>query len=215
MSDRVAIVAETRTVTGKKVKQLRREGIIPGVVYGRNEPIQVQMENKSLRRALRVVGTTQLADLQIGDDTLTVLVREIQQHVTRGDLEHVDFMEVDMQRTITSEAALVATGTAAPEAEGMGMITLTLHGVEIECLPGDLVSEIEVDLSQIESPDHVLFVSDLVAPKGVTILTDPETPLTSFQIAREEEEEEGEEEEMEYGAEPEVITARDEDEDEA
>ena len=67
MSDRVTIVAEPRTVTGKKVNQLRREGVVPGVIYGQSEPVIIQMEAKPLRRALRSAGTNQLATIEVGD----------------------------------------------------------------------------------------------------------------------------------------------------
>ena len=65
MADNISIVAEPREVVGKKVKALRREGLVPGVVYGQSDPVNVQMERKALRRALRIVGTSQLADLEI------------------------------------------------------------------------------------------------------------------------------------------------------
>ena len=74
MSERIVIEAEPRQVIGKQVSQLRREGWIPGVIYGRKEPVSVQMEQKALRRALRTVGTTHLADVKIGGQLRTVLV---------------------------------------------------------------------------------------------------------------------------------------------
>jgi len=190
MSDRIKIEAEPRTVVGKKVKQLRREGWVPGVVYGKQEPVAVQMPWRELRRALRVVSTSHLANLDIAGDQRTVLVREIQQHLTRGDIMHVDFLEVDMLQTITSEAELVATGEAGPTAEGLGVATLTLRSIEIECLPDNLISEIVVDFARIVTPDDVIYVSDLAAPEGVTILTDPETVVARFEYVGLEEEEE-------------------------
>lgn len=93
MSDRIVIEAEPREIIGKQTSQLRREGWIPGIIYGRKTQKSVQMEQKALRRALRVVGTAHLADLSVGGTTHTVLVREIQQHATRGDIIHVDFMD--------------------------------------------------------------------------------------------------------------------------
>ena len=78
MSERIVIEAEPREITGKQVNQLRREGWIPGVIYGRKDPVAVQMEQKALRRALRTVGTTHLADVNVGGQLRTVLVREIQ-----------------------------------------------------------------------------------------------------------------------------------------
>ena len=194
MSDRISIVAEPRSLTGKKVKQLRKDGWIPAVIYGQKPPIHVKLENGLLRRALRVAGTSQLVDLVVGGKKVTVLTREIQQHATRGDLIHVDFYEVDMKGTVTSEAELVAINEALPTAEGMGVGTLALRALEIECAPDDLVSEIEVDLSLIETIDGVIYVKDLTMPKGVTALTDEETVVARFETISLEPEE-GEEEE--------------------
>ncbi len=191
--DRLTVAAEPRTITGKKVKQLRRNGVVPAVIYGRNESVNIQLEDKSLYRVLRQTGSTQLLDIKLLDARHTVLAREIQQHVTRGDLIHVDFFEVNMSQTITSEAALMLVGVAGEEAQGMGTVVLATQSVEIECLPGDLISEIEVDRARIETPDDVLYVSDLTAPKGVTILTDSGKVIARFEYMQTEEEVEAEE----------------------
>jgi len=180
MSERYSVTAEPRLVVGKKVKQLRRNGWIPAVIYGQREPVNVQVKEHDLFLTLRDAGTTNLIDLEFEGKKRTVLAREIQQHVTRGDLIHVDFMEVDMAQTITSEAVLVLAGESAAAAEGVGAVALTLQAVEIECLPDNLVSEIEVDVSKIKSTSDILHVSDLVAPEGVTILTDPDTVVARF-----------------------------------
>lgn len=189
MSDRIVIEAEAREVTGKQVSQLRREGWIPGVIYGRADTRSVQMEQKALRRALRTVGTTHLADVSVGGKVHTVLVREIQQHATRGDILHVDFLEVDMKAKLRTEAELTGVGEAVPEAEGLGVATLMLREVEIECYPDDLVAQIDVNLDAIRTPDDVIHVRDLVAPKGVEILTDPDLVVARFEFTATEEEE--------------------------
>lgn len=191
MSERIVIEAEPRQVIGKQVSHLRREGWIPGVIYGRKEPVAVQMEQKALRRALRTVGTTHLADVKVGGQLRTVLVREIQQHATRGDLVHIDFMEVDMKSKLRATAELVGAGMSTPQAEGLGVTTMMLREVDIECLPEDLVAEIEVDLSAIKAADDVIHVRDLTAPKGVEILTDPDLVVARFEFAAAEEEGEG------------------------
>jgi large subunit ribosomal protein L25 len=214
MSDeRLIITAEPRTVVGKKVKQLRREGIIPAVIYGQEESVNIQLENLSLRRVLRQAGSTNLIDVSLGKSKRTVLVREIQSHVTRGDLLHVDFIEVDMKVMITAEAQLVAVGMSAPAAEGLGVATLALRAVEIESLPDALVSEIEVDLTQIETPDDVIYVRDLVTPEGVEILTDPETTVARFEYEKIVEEDEEEEELFVPAADAVEVVGRDKDED--
>ncbi|HEX6384754.1 MAG TPA: 50S ribosomal protein L25 [Anaerolineae bacterium] len=194
MAERVAIDAERRSVTGKKVKQLRREGWIPAVIYGRTEPLHIQLASHELRRVLRDAGMTHLIDVDVDGSRRTVLAREIQRHVTRGDLIHVDFLEVDLQSTIKSDAELVSVGQALPTEDGLGVGIVSLRTVEIECLPDALISEIEVDLSRIETPDDVLYVRDLTVPVGVTILTDPDTAVARFEYTQLEEEEEEEEE---------------------
>ena len=201
MSDRIVIVAEPRTVTGKKVKQLRREGYVPAIIYGQAEPVSIQIETLPLRRALRVAGMTQLATIDVDGKMYTVLAREIQQHVTRRDILHVDFFEVDMKATITSEAEIITIGESPTVESGEGMINVTLYSVEIECLPDDLISSLEVDLGLIQTTDDAIYVRDLVAPKGVTILTDPEAQIARFEFSRADIEEEEEEEfdEMEAG----------------
>ncbi|WP_420631167.1 50S ribosomal protein L25 [Candidatus Leptofilum sp.] len=198
--DRLAIEAEPRAVIGKKVKRLRREGIIPAVIYGLNDPVTIQLENKTLRRVLRRAGTTNLIDISVDGNTKTVLARDIQQHVTRGDLIHVDFQEVDLKVSITAEASLVLVGRSQMMEDGLGSDVLSLNSIEIEALPDDLVAEIEVDVSQMASADEPIYVSDLAVPKGVTILADPETAVARFEYARLEVEEEEEVEEFEATA---------------
>lgn len=196
MSDRVHLEAEPRTLIGKRVKKLRQQGWVPAVIYGQRDTYHIQVENLALRRALREAGMTQLIDIDVNidDGRRTVLAREIQTHVTRGDVLHVDFYEVDMKQTIVSEAALISTGQSQPEEDGLGATVLVVHAIEIECLPDNLISEVEVDLTQIETPDDVILVKDLPIPAGVTVLTDPETTVAKFEYTRLEEEEEEEEE---------------------
>jgi large subunit ribosomal protein L25 len=193
MSERVSIVAEPRSVVGKKVKRLRRDGWIPAVIYGQESALNVQIENRLLRRALRKAGTTNLIDVQVKDGTRTVLAREVQKHVTRGNLIHVDFLEVSLTETVTAEAQLRGVGQSLPAGEGLGITTLALRAVEIECLPEALIDEVEVDFSTIKTPDDVIYVADLVVPEGINIITDGETVVARFERAYEEEEEEEEE----------------------
>jgi large subunit ribosomal protein L25 len=183
--ERYSMVAEPRTVVGKQVKQLRRDGWIPAVIYStKQEPLNIQLENLSLFKTLRKASTTHLIDLTVDGKKHTVLAREIQQHITRGDLLHVDFLEVDMKALISSEAELVGVGESAPEKQNLGVVTLALHSLPIECLPDDLISQIEVDFSKIQSPDDTITVADLKIPAGVTVTVDPETIVATFSYER-------------------------------
>jgi large subunit ribosomal protein L25 len=170
--------------------------LVPGVVYGQTEPLHIQMDRVPLRRALRGAGSNELIEIVLDGNRVTVLAREIQQHPTRGDLIHVDFYEVNMQEKITAEVPLFTVGQPASDLQLLGQVTQVLHMIEVEGLPGDLISEIEVDISGVENTDDVIYVSDIELPEGLTLLTDPETAVTSFDYFREEEEEEEEEEEL-------------------
>lgn len=197
--ERYTVEAQSRTIVGKKVKQLRREGWTPAVIYSsKQEPMNIQLETRPLYKVLRRASTSHLIDVHVDGSKHTVLAREIQQHLTRGDLIHVDFLEVDMKATITSEAELVGVGESAPEVDGLGVVTMALRSVAIECLPDNLVSQIEVDLSKIQTPDDVISVADLTPPPGVIILADLETIVASFSYERAAIEEEGEEEMEEF-----------------
>jgi large subunit ribosomal protein L25 len=206
MSEHVKIAAEPRQITGKQVKQLRRDGLIPAVIYGRTESINIQLDNLILRRVLRDAGSSHLIDIELpGGKSRAVLAREIQTHPTRGDLIHVDFVEVDLKVKLTADASLILVGESAPQADGLGSTMLMVQSVQIECLPDNLVSEIEVDVSKIATPEDVIYVKDLVTPEGVEILTDPETMLAKFEYARQEKAEEEEGEDLLFGEEAEEV----------
>jgi large subunit ribosomal protein L25 len=189
MSDQIKIKADSRTVIGKQVKQLRRDGIVPAVIYGANDPISIQMEEILLRRALRAAGTTHVIYVELENRTHTVLVRDIQRHLTRGDLIHIDFLEVDMDVTVSAMADLILINRelSKPVADGLGILVQDLRSVEIEAKPDTLVESITVDASMIKTSHDVIHVSDLVAPKGVIIVADPELVIARFEVFRAEE----------------------------
>ncbi len=217
MSEQYEITAQPRTVVGKQVKQLRREGQIPAVVYGQSEPVHIQVDNLEMRRILRHAGSNDLINLKFRDSTRTALVRDYQRHPVRGDLLHIDFYEINMAETLTTEVALVLIGESAPVEDGLGIVTQMLHEIEVEGKPGDLVSEIEVDITVIATPDDSIHVRDLAMPPGLALLTDPDTLVATFEYAQiaEEEEEEEEESFLPSADEVEVIARGKADEEEA
>lgn len=186
MSERETITAMSRTVVGKQVSQLRRAGLVPAIIYGQDQPTNIQLDNKALRRVLRKAGRTNLVDIILNDATRTVLARDVHQHPVRHDLLHVDFLEVNMAKVLTAEAELVAVGQPGSAIRNLGTVTLAIHSVKIECLPGDLISQIQVDFGRIQAPTDVIHVRDLVVPAGVKILEDPDTVVVGFEYTREE-----------------------------
>jgi large subunit ribosomal protein L25 len=184
MSERYTITAEPRTVVGKKVKQLRREGVIPAIIYGQGEPVNIQLERKALRRLLRDASTTNLIDVDVNGDVRTVLARDIQQHVFRRDIMHVDFMEVNLKVAISSEININLVGTTSSDLIGMGSVVLASQTIVIEALPEDLISEIEIDASLVDSPDTIIYAEDLPLPQEISLVTEPDTVVARFEYTQ-------------------------------
>lgn len=194
MTKDFTLVAESRTVTGKKVKTLRKAGQVPAVVYGQAEPKHIKLDSLKTRLILRDADDNALFKLQIDGDTHTVIARDVQRHVLRGDLIHIDFYEVNDDTPIKTVASIFVTGRSVPESQGLGTTTQVLNQIEIEAKPADLVSEIEVKAEKLEKPSQVLLVKDIDPPVGVTILTRMEVPVAKFTAKRKTQEQELEQE---------------------
>jgi large subunit ribosomal protein L25 len=197
MSDEFVLKVKKRAVVGKKVKQLRQEDQIPAIVYGPgDEPLPIQAERKELRQVLFQAGGTQLIELQVGKEKIPVLAREVQRDVIRGDILHVDFYRVAMDRVIRAEVPVVLVGEPAIVASGTAIITHLLTTVEIEALPADLPPHIEVDISSLEEVGEQITVGDLLLSASLTAITGAEEPVIKLDYARMPEIEEEEEEEL-------------------
>ena len=170
---------------------------MPGVLYGHGvENVPLKIQALRLNRVLSEAGSSQLIHLRIDDSPTTqpVLAREIQRDVLTGAPVHVDFLAVSMTEKITAQVALTLVGEPQPVVQGEGML---LHGageIEIECLPGDLIPSLEVDISDLDF-DTAVYVGDLQVPANITILSDPQEMIAQLSyeqmaVAVEEEEEE-------------------------
>ncbi|MDI7275517.1 MAG: 50S ribosomal protein L25, partial [Anaerolineae bacterium] len=123
--EQITLAAQPRTVTGKQVRQLRRQGLIPAVVYGhRTDPIPVSIDERQLRHVLQRVGGNQLIRLRVGDDETPrlVLLREVQREPVKRRLLHVDLYEVVMTERIRAEIPVMLTGTSPAVQRGEGLL---------------------------------------------------------------------------------------------
>jgi large subunit ribosomal protein L25 len=209
-TDRVELTAHKRTVLGSHVKQLRRQGWVPGVMYGRDfAPQSLQFEERALRKILSQVGGSQLININIEgqEEPEYTLLREVQRNVINGALLHVDFYRVMMTESITTEVPLLIAGESSLVEQQEGILLHGISEVEVECLPGDLVDAIEVDLSELTEIGQAILVSDLAIPAGIKVLTDSDEMIARIVPAKRMEIEEEEEElvVMEEGQEIEAI----------
>lgn len=203
--EQIELKAEPRTLTGKHVKQVRNQGYVPAVVYGsHSEPTPIQVEGKMLHRVLAKAGGNTLIALQIGNKKpVPTLAREVQRDIIRHNILHVDFYRVVMTERITAEIPLVLTGEA-PAVEHGGILVHGLSTVEVQCLPGDLPSAIEVDLSSLSEFNDLVAVADLQVPASVTVLSDRDSVIARIEAPRIVEEAE-EIEEVEVPVEPQLV----------
>jgi large subunit ribosomal protein L25 len=173
--------AEKRDETGKGVaRRLRADGRVPGVLYGQGvEPVALSVDAREMFHILHgAAGANALVDLVVDGSEHLVLAREIQRDYIHNSLIHIDFLAVSRTQMITVNVPVVETGEAAGVKEG-GVVEHHLREVAVECYPQDVPDQIEIDITEIELGDMV-HVSDLVAPEGVTILTNLEDAVLSI-----------------------------------
>jgi large subunit ribosomal protein L25 len=184
--DDLKLVADRRELTGRKVGQLRRQGLVPVVVYGNvKQPVNLQVDIKLLERTLHAGGDTRLVEVTVnGGGKHNVLVKDVQREPVGHRLLHADFYAVNMAEKQRVSVPLVTTGKPA----GMvtGMMVLKLHeSIHVEALPADIPGEIEVDISPL-TLDRPITIADLPVVKGVTYVDDTEEVLLNLQQTREE-----------------------------
>jgi large subunit ribosomal protein L25 len=174
MSDMV-LKAEKRTVTGRKVNQLRRAGVLPGVVYGpKMQPQAIQLNAREATRIIRKIQGTQLVELVVDGQNSKVLVHELQRDSIRGDYTHADFYAPDMTKPFRVAIPIHITGASFAVTGLNGVLVRGVTDLAIECLPGDLIPSVDVDISVIREIGQSVKVSDVTVPATVKILSDPD-----------------------------------------
>lgn len=191
--EEVELRAQKREVIGKRVKELRRQGIVPAILYGhRTEPLPLQIEGRSLRRVLERVGSHHLIALRVENEPQPrmTLAREVQLEPVTHTLLHVDFYEVVMTEKITTEVPLVFLGESPIVERREGVLVRGLDSVEVECLPSNLIESIEVNLEDLVEIDQAILVRDLKVDADLLILTDEEEVVAQILPLKAEEVEE-------------------------
>ena len=194
-----------RSVTGKKVKELRRQGVVPVHVYGREMPaLALQVEGQVLRRILPQVGTNVPLSVEVDGvkGASICFVREVQRHPVTEDVLHVDFLRVDVSQTIRAEVPVVLVGNAPAVRQLGGTLLQPTQNILVESLPMNVPASIELDVSILEDFEKGIFVRDVSVGPDVTIITDPDELIARVSPPRiEVEEEEVAEEGVEEGEE--------------
>jgi large subunit ribosomal protein L25 len=175
----VTLKAEGRqSLTRSEVNLKRREGKVPAVVYGKKiEPTPLFIDQKELM-ALIKANRHAVIDMDVpGSGKQSVMLSDVHRDTMTRELLHVDFHQINMDEPVKTTVGLDFAGDAKGVREG-GMLQVILHEVEIRCLPQQIPTSLEIDISGLELGDTFL-VSSIQAPPGVEIKTDPELPVVT------------------------------------
>jgi large subunit ribosomal protein L25 len=207
--DVATVKLDRRTVTGKKVKQLRRQGLIPVHVYGAGiEPANLQVDDRTLNRLLLQIGSNIPVSVvyEDQDEENICFVREVQRNPVTESVIHVDFLKVDVSRTVSTEVPLAIIGIAPAVTQMAGTLLQNVQSLLIEALPMDMPAEVPLDVSGLVDFDASVSVRDVQVPGNVIVLNNPDDviarvapPRLEVEIAEEDAEIDGLAEEGEEG----------------
>jgi len=219
MKEEIKLAARLREETGTSaVNRLRKEGSVPGVVYGSGDPRNVAF-NAATFATLQRHHTSENVMLRLeieGDQSRKVLIRDVQHHPLTGHPLHVDFYELSLTKKVSVDVPLELTGTPVGVTRDGGVLEHLLREIEVECLPDDIVELFELDVSKLEIGDRLTVADIPLDTTRYKIITSTGIAVAAVAAPRVEEEAETAEAAVAEGAEPEVIGAKkDGDEDEA
>ncbi|USN53162.1 MAG: 50S ribosomal protein L25 [Candidatus Nomurabacteria bacterium] len=182
--------AQRRSSLGKQVKKLRQSDIVPAVIYGnKRETESLSLNAREFTKVFIEAGESTLIDLAVENEApVKVLIHDVQHHPVTDRILHADLLQVDMTQKIETEINLKFVGAAPAVAELSGTLVTSIESVEVSCLPGDLVHEIEVDLSSLKTFEDQIHISDIPAPQGITILDKADAVVAVVTPPRSEEE---------------------------
>ena len=187
------LTLDARTASGKENKRLRREGVLPGVVFGKgSESVPVQLDAKAFEALYKSAGRTGVVKLAVpgAKGSKSAMIKGVQRNPLSGRAVHVDFFLVDLTQEMQSEVPLTFVGVAPAIELTNGTLMTPLDHLKVRALPADIPHEIELDLSSLVDLEATLHVRDVVLPNDkVTILNEPEELLARVLPQRGEEEE--------------------------
>lgn len=209
--ERMQVQAQPRFTTTKgQLKELRRKGLVPGVLYGKKEElVSLTVDSRDINAILNSpTGLNTIIDLNLDGTKTTVMIKELMRDALQPDLFiHTDFIRISLQDKLEVQVPIVLTGEAQGVKEG-GILQILLREVTLRCLPTNIPEKIEADVSELQMGD-TLTVADLVLPSDTEIVSEPDEVVASIVAPRVEEEpeeaaEEGEGAEVEETAAPEA-----------
>jgi len=181
--------AEVRKVEGRKVKNLRKQGILPANVSGKKiKSSSVQVDLKEFKKVFSEVGETGLVELKIGSETKPVLIHNLQVNPVSDEPVHADFLQVDLKEKVEAEVPVEMIGESPAEKQGIGTVVQYVNEVKVEALPADLPEKFEIDTSELAEVDQAVHIKDIKVDRTkVDIKDDPEEIVVKVEPPQKEE----------------------------
>lgn len=169
MGEKLQLKLTERELHGKKVAKLRKDGIVPAVVYGPGiDPISVQVEDGVVTKLIRQAGKHTPVHLEIGSKKKIAMIKDVDRDPVKGIVRHVSFHAVKASDPVTAEVPIRLTGEGESEAEKNGLIVLqNLEKIEVKALPMDLPDAVEVSVLELKEPGDKITLADATLPEGV------------------------------------------------
>jgi large subunit ribosomal protein L25 len=187
MTQRAILQVQKREALGKAVKIIRRQGLVPGNLYGKGKASQpVQMNAHELTRFIATHGPATLIDLHLDGDKKgeIVMVQQIQREAVSHAIQHVDFLQIQMSKPIRLHIPIRIEGEAPAVTRENGVLLYILESVEVEALPAKLPEALSIDISDMEELKSIRHVSDLQVPPDVTLLTSLDEVIIKIEAPR-------------------------------
>ncbi len=175
--------AAPRTVLGKKVKQLRRQGRLPGILYGPvvAQPRPVTVDAREFQEVYQEAGPSTLVDLVVDGETRPVFVREVQLEPVRREVVHIDFYAPNLSQPVVARVPIIVTGELAPGVDGV--VGYERQEVEVRALPDQIPHELVVDISELGPANPAILAGDLTLPEGVEMVTPVEEAVVRLEAS--------------------------------
>jgi large subunit ribosomal protein L25 len=185
--EKIVIEAKNRQETGKRVKNVRRAGYIPAIIYGhKQDPLPISLEKLSATQILNKVSGSTVLTLNVNGKEYSTLVRDVQRDHLKNEFLHLDFLAVSLTEKLRTAVSITLIGEAPVLKEYDALIVAGIPEVEVEALPQDLPETLEVDLSGLMEIGDAIYLKDIPVPANVEFLTDPEELVAVASAVKEE-----------------------------
>lgn len=186
-SGKVSLKAESRTVFGKKLNKVRKQGLVPGNIFGPDfKSKSISIVYKDLVKTYKQVGETGIVYITVDKESIPVLIKTIQKHPLSSSLLHVDFRKIDLSKKIETNVPVKTIGVSEAVTQKAGVLLLQSDTLLVEALPEDIPSSIEVDISIIKEIGQEIKVADLKKSDKYVVKTPVEKVIVAV-IAHKEE----------------------------